>query len=218
MLHSHPDGYLAVPTDGISSGSAVLVLHAWWGLNDTIRAFCSRLADSGFVAFAPDLYHGKVADTIPGAETLSSTLDSRRANADIEEAVSFLTKMDGLDSRGLAVIGFSLGAYFALGLAVSAPKQVNSVVVFYGTRPGDYSRSKAAYLGHFAETDAFEPQQEVDNLENALRRAGRPVSFHSYPGTGHWFFEPDRVHAFDQTAANLAWERTLAFLRSSSTD
>jgi carboxymethylenebutenolidase len=71
----------------------------------------------------------------------------------------------------------------------------------------------AAYLGHFAETDAFEPQSDVDKLEAALRRAGRPVSFYRYIGTGHWFFEPDRSQAFNQAAASLAWDRTLAFLR-----
>ena len=59
-------GYLAMPERG--KGPGVLVLHAWWGLNDTIKAFCTRLAEAGFVAFAPDLYHGEVADTIAGAE------------------------------------------------------------------------------------------------------------------------------------------------------
>ena len=115
------------------------------------------------------------------------------------------------------MIGFSLGAFFALELSVTDPEHIRSVVVFYGTRPGDYESSRAAYLGHFAETDEFEPQAEVDDLEEALRGAGRPVSFYRYPGTGHWFFEPDRVEAFNPEAASLAWERTLAFLRRSST-
>ena len=115
------------------------------------------------------------------------------------------------------MIGFSLGAFFALDLSVADPEHVHSVVVFYGTRPGDYSSSKAAYLGHFAETDAFEPKSEVDKLEAALQRAGRPVRFHHYKSTGHWFFEPDRTQAFNQTAADLAWDRTLAFLKRSNT-
>jgi carboxymethylenebutenolidase len=214
MNDVQPDGYLAVPPTG--TGSAVLVLHAWWGLNDTMQAFCARLAESGFFAFAPDLYHGKIADNIPDAETLSSNLDFNRARADIAEATTFLNERAGQSDRGLAVIGFSLGAFYALDLSVADPDRVRSVVIFYGTRPGDYSRSKAAYLGHFAETDEFEPQSEVDELEEALRRAGRPVSFYQYAGTGHWFFEPDRVDAFNEAAASLAWDRTLAFLRRSS--
>lgn len=214
MPDTHPDGYLAVPPSG--EGSPVLVLHAWWGLNDTAKAFCRRLAESGFVAFAPDLYHGKVADTIAGAQALGSALDANQsqAKADIADALRFLTERAGKAGRGLAVVGFSLGAYYALDLSVSDPDHIRSVVAFYGTRRGDYSRSRAAYLGHFAETDEFEPQSEVDSLEEALRQAGRPVNFHHYPGTGHWFFEPDRADAFNQKAASLAWDRTLDFLRS----
>jgi carboxymethylenebutenolidase len=74
MTQSQPEGYLTLPPTG--EGPGVLVLHAWWGLNDTIKAFCNRLAANGFVTFAPDLYHGQVADTIPDAERLGSALDS----------------------------------------------------------------------------------------------------------------------------------------------
>lgn len=220
-LTAHDDqatarGYFALPQGG--QGPGVLVLHPWWGLNDTIRAFCTRLAAAGFVAFAPDLYHGKVVDTIPDAETQSSALfnDSRQAEAEIATAATFLSRHTGQTGGGLAVIGFSMGANFALDLAVKAPEHIRSVVVFYGTGGGNFSQSQAAFLGHFAENDEFEPQSEVDALKAALQSAGRPADFHIYPGTGHWFFEPDRTDAFNQEAASLAWDRTLAFLRNSS--
>ena len=208
-------GYLAMPER--SQGPGVLVLHAWWGLNDTMRAVCTRLAEAGFVAFAPDLYHGKVADTIADAETLGKALDANhlQAKAEIADATRFLGERAGQAEGGLAVIGFSLGAYYALDLAAADPDHIRSVVIFYGTGGGDFSSSKAAYLGHFAENDPFEPQSSVDNLEESLRRAGRPVSFYQYPGTGHWFFEPDRTDAYNPAAAALAWERTLTFLRDS---
>ena len=217
MPHAQPDGYLAVRPSG--EGRPVLVLHAWWGLNDTMKVFCTRLADAGFAAFAPDLYHGKVADTIAGAEALAKALDADhlQAKAEIAEAAKFLIERAGQTDDGLAVIGFSLGAYFALDLSVGASELIRSVVVFYGTGADDFSGSRAAYLGHFAENDEFEPQADGDHLEESLRRAGRPVSFYRYPGTGHWFFELDRSDAFDQAAASLAWDRTLAFLRRSST-
>ena len=89
----------------------------------------------------------------------------------------------------------------------------HSVVLFYGTGGGDFSTSKAAYLGHFAEQDDFEPLANVEDLAAALRKTGRSVDFHVYPGVGHWFFEPDRTQAYNAAAAKLAWERTLAFLR-----
>lgn len=215
MANAQPDGFLALPPAG--DGSPVLVLHAWWGLNDTIKAICTRLADEGFVAFAPDLYHGKLADTIPGAESLADALfnEPEQALSDVAQAVTFLAGRSGHADPGLAVMGFSLGAFFALDVSVTAPERVRSVVVFYGTRPGDYSASQAAYLGHFAETDEFEPPSNVDALEAALKRAGRPVTFHRYAGTGHWFFEPDRSQSYDEAAATLAWERTVAFLKRS---
>jgi carboxymethylenebutenolidase len=215
MPTTKPEGYLAVPpTD---KGSPVLVLHAWWGLNDTMKALCTRLAESGFVAFAPDLYHGKIADNVDEAQSLATGLDSKQAKADITDATRFLNERAGQADRGIAVIGFSLGAYYALGLSVEDPEHIRSVVIFYGTGPTDFGRSKAAYLGHFAEEDEYEPLPEVEKLEAALRSAGRPVTFHRYPGTGHWFFEADRKQAFNQAAASLAWDRTLAFLKDSPT-
>ncbi|RPI30567.1 MAG: alpha/beta fold hydrolase [Chloroflexota bacterium] len=216
MSNSQPDGYLAVPPAG--TGNGVLVLHAWWGLNDTMKAFCTRLAENGFVAFAPDLYHGKIADNIADAETLGAALDSNadQAKAEIAEATTFLNERAGQPGRGLAVIGFSLGAYYALDLSITDPEHIRSVVIFYGTGPADFSSSKAAYLGHFAEDDQFEPQSNVDELEESIKLAGRPVTFYRYSGTGHWFFEPDRPQAYNPAAASLAWDRTLAFLRRSS--
>jgi carboxymethylenebutenolidase len=213
MTPTQPDGYLATPAAG--KGSPVLVLHAWWGLNDTIKGVCDRFADSGFTAFAPDLYHGKVTDQIPEAEELGAALDANVAQAisDIAAALAFLQERAGAHESGVAVIGFSLGAYYALNLSVNAPESIRSVVVVYGTGPADFSTSKADYLGHFAEMDEFEPPSNVDALEEALKRAGRPVTIYRYSGTGHWFFEPDRVDVYNPAAATLAWDRTLAFLR-----
>lgn len=216
MSYTQPDGYLALPTSG--KGNPVLVLHAWWGLNDTMKSICTRLAEDGFTVFAPDLYHGKIAGTIADAEVLGSALDANhlKAKAEVAEAAKFLNERAGQTDQSLAVIGFSLGAYYALDFSVAAPDQVSSVVLFYGTGDGDFSRSKAAYLGHFAEEDGYEPQSNVDSLEESLRSAGRPVHFYRYPDTGHWFFEPDRLQNFNHAAASLAWDRTLAFLRRSS--
>ncbi|MCB8965867.1 MAG: dienelactone hydrolase family protein [Chloroflexota bacterium] len=215
MAQTQPDGYLALPATG--KGPGILVLHAWWGLNDTIKAFCTQLATAGFVAFAPDLYHGQVTDTIPGAETLSQALDDHQAKADLAAAVQFLNEHAQPSDQGFAVIGFSLGAYYALELAAADPEHIRSVVLFYGTGGADFNNSKAAYLGHFAENDPYEPQPNVDWLEESLKKAGHSVTFFRYPGTGHWFFEPDRLDAYNQAAANLAWERTLAFLKNSDT-
>ena len=212
MSQTQPDGHLALPPSG--TGPGVLVLHAWWGLNDTIKALCRRLAEAGFVAFAPDLYHGKVAATIPDAEALGSALDAnyQQAQAEISEATQFLADRTE-DGNNLAVVAFSLGAYYALALSAADPDHVRSVVLFYGNGGDDFTGSQAEYVGHFAENDPYVSSEEVDALEAALKRAGRPVTFYRYPGTGHWFFEPDRTDAYDEAAAKLAWDRTLDFLK-----
>ncbi|MEZ4518617.1 MAG: dienelactone hydrolase family protein [Chloroflexota bacterium] len=212
MMQTQPEGYLALPTDG--EGPGVLVLHAWWGLNDTIKTLCDRLAGEGYTVFAPDLYHGQVADTIAGAEALGNALDSNylQASAEIVEAVNFLEGRSSQSDHGVAVVSFSLGAYYALVLAAAEPERVHSVVLFYGAGGGDFSTAKAAFLGHFAENDIYEPLSSAKELEEELRSAGCSVTFHVYPNTEHWFFEPDRTDAYNEAAANLAWERTLSFL------
>src|SRR3990172_8580367 len=146
MTSSQPQGFLAAPPTG--KGSGVLVLHAWWGLNDTIKAFCTRLAEAGFVVFAPDLYHGKVADNIPDAEVLGNALDANheQAEAEVAEASEFLNERVGQAEQGLAVIAFSLGGYYALNLAATHPEHIRSVVLFYGTdgtMGTDFSNSQA---------------------------------------------------------------------------
>jgi len=99
MTHPQPQGFLAVPPTG--KGPCVLVLHAWWGLNDTMKAFCTQLAEAGFVAFAPDLYHGKLADNIADAETLSEALfgNPDQAKADVAEATTLLNERAGQADR-----------------------------------------------------------------------------------------------------------------------
>ena len=213
MKQSGPEGYLAVPNTG--GGPGVLVLHAWWGLNDTMKEVCDRLAGEGFVAFAPDLYRGKLASTIEEAEVLGRQLDDNadRAKADIAAAVDYLWERVTLQEHGLGVLGFSLGAYYALQLSADDPRRVRAVVLFYGTGDADFHRAKAAYLGHFAGNDPYEPPEGVDWLENTIMSSGRPVRFYRYEGVGHWFFESDRPDAFDEPAAQLAWDRSVAFLR-----
>ena len=186
MTHPQPQGFLALPPTG--AGPGVLVLHAWWGLNDTIKGVCHQLAASGYIAFAPDLYHGKVADTIPDAEILGGTVDTNflQAKAEVAEAALYLSERVGQSDRGLAVVAFSLGGFFALDLSAADPEHIRSVVLFYGTEGTmgtDFSTSRAAYLGHFAENDQYETKSNVDSLEQSLKRAGRPVTFYVYPGT-----------------------------------
>jgi carboxymethylenebutenolidase len=203
-------GYLAIPRKG--TGPGVLVLHAWWGLNDFFKGFCDRLATAGFVAFAPDLYHGAIASTRDEAQSLMSKVDQKAANRDLVSAVRSLQIHPGVRGKRLGVVGFSLGAFWGLWTAQELPADVAAVVLFYGTGDGNYGKIRAAFLGHFAETDEFEDAATVRNLEKVLRSGGKDATFYTYPGTGHWFFENDRPNAYDAGAAKIAWQRTVEFL------
>lgn len=212
MSDIQPEGYLALPKSG--TGAGVVVLHAWWGLNPFFKNVCQRLARAGFVAFAPDLYHGHHATVISEAERLSNHLQREEAEADIGNAISYLRGGEAVTSATVGVIGFSLGAFFALSVSCQRPQDVGAVVTFYGTRDGDYTLARAAYLSHFAESDEWEPASNVQQFEQRLRAANRPARFYTYPGTGHWFFEKDRPDAYHAKAARLAWQRTVKFLRT----
>jgi carboxymethylenebutenolidase len=208
--------YLAMPEQG--SGPGVLVLHAWWGLTEPFRRVCNRLAEAGFVALAPDLYHGKTTAVIEEAQALGAELDrdEERWRGDIAGAVQVLRKHVATslsDGRGkLALVGFSLGGAYALDMSVNLAEEIAAVVTFYASYPGlDYRGTKAAYLCHFAEDDPFEPAESVAQMEQALQATGRPVTVYTYPGTKHWFFEENRPE-YDAEAAQLSWGRTIAFL------
>jgi carboxymethylenebutenolidase len=209
-------GYLARPSH--DSGPGVMVLHAWWGLTEPFRHVCDRLAEAGFVAFAPDLYHGKTTTSVEEAQAFASALnqDEEGVRRDIEGAVQILSQDTATHPAGgrgkLAVAGFSLGGAYALDMSVNLAEQIAAVVTFYASYPGlDYSRASAAYLCHFAEDDPFEPAESVAQMEQEIQAARRPATIYTYPGTHHWFFEETRPE-YDAQAARLSWERTIKFL------
>jgi carboxymethylenebutenolidase len=208
-------GYLAVPAAG--SGPGVLVLHAWWGLTPFFTSVCDRLAEAGFVALAPDLHHGQTAATVEEAEALvkqSEGPNQVRTKAVAAGALAQLRAHPAVQGTGVGVVGFSMGAAWAIVLANQAPQDIAAVVLFYGTYSPDFTPARAAFLGHFAESDEWEPLEGVREMEAALRAAGREVTVHLYPHTGHWFFEADRPEAYKREAAEMAWTRTVEFLRS----
>lgn len=203
--------YLARPTGEVGPG--VLVLHAWWGLTPVFTQICDDLAARGYIALAPSLFAGEAtASTIPEAEALRDAQDEEAVVRPVLLAsAEMLRTLPGVNPSPLAVIGFSLGAYWAFHLSQVQPEHVGAVVVFYGAGEGDFRETQAAYLGHFAEQDPYEDLDYVRDLERQIRDAGREVAFYVYPATKHWFVEPNRPE-YDADAAGLAWERTREFL------
>ncbi len=205
------NGYLSSPE---KPRGGVLVLHAWWGLNDFFKGFANRLASQGFLALAPDLHDGAVATSVEGAKELRSKIADERIKQIVLGATDYLRADPSISGHKIGVVGFSMGAAWSFLLSTLKPETVGAVVVFYGSYPIDFSRSQASYLGHYAPDDEWEPLADVRATEEKIRGAGREVAFHFYPGTKHWFVEENRPVEYNREASNLAWKRTLEFLDS----
>jgi len=206
--------YIAIPKSG--SGPGVLILHSWWGLNPFFKGLCDRFAVAGFVAFAPDLYEGKVASTPEAAKKLRAKATASRrqpAYKMLMAAINHLSHHEAVTTPEVALVGFSMGGHWALWLAQRPELPVAATVVFYAARNGDFTQSKSRFLFHFAENDDWVSDASVKKLKRSLEAAGRDASCYGYPGTTHWFFESDRPEAFNHDAAARSWKRTLAFLR-----
>jgi carboxymethylenebutenolidase len=203
-------GYLAIPDSG--HGPGILVLHAWWGLNEVFREVCDRLAEAGFVALAPDLLGGRVATTVEDAEAQLAAADADELAHLTRSSLWTLRELPATVDGPVGVLGFSMGASMGLWLSARVPEGVAATAVFYGTQDIDFVESKSAYLGHYADVDPWVDEDGLALLEAELHLLGLDTTFHRYPGTGHWFFERDRPE-FDPAAADLAWDRTLAFFR-----
>ncbi|MET0729128.1 MAG: dienelactone hydrolase family protein [Acidimicrobiales bacterium] len=203
-------GYLALPEG--ESGPGILVLHAWWGLTPFFKQLCDRLAAEGYVALAPDLFEGAVAATVDEAEALLGEADADQLAHLTRSSLRTLRSMPMTPDGPVGVLGFSMGASMGLWLSAREADDVAATAVFYGAQDIDFSAARSAYLGHFAETDPYVEDDAVALLEAELHLDDLDVTFHRYPGTGHWFFEDDRPQ-HDVDAAALAWTRTLEFFR-----
>jgi carboxymethylenebutenolidase len=186
--------------------AGVLVLHAWWGLNDDVRAYARRLAGEGFTVETPDLYGaGRTATEIPAAEALMKARDKARATAEIDGGTDRLAKQGRF-----AVLGWSMGGSYAWDLVQRRPGAVAALVDHYGGGEFEPGAALPPILGHYGELD--DDIAPFHDLEQKLRAAGHSPEFHYYPGGQHWFAEPSRPQ-YDAAAAALAWDRTLKFLK-----
>lgn len=212
-------GYLATP--GVTPAPGVLVLQEWWGLVPQIKGVCDQLAGEGFVALAPDLYHGDIAEhtEMDKANELMTTLPPERAARDMAGAIDYLLASDATKGSAVGVIGFCMGGMLTLLIAAREGDRVGAAVPFYGAPLGesapDWGKLSAKVEGHFAETDGFFPPDAIKSLEEELRGLGKDVTFHVYPGTGHAFAnEEDPLDTYDESNAKVAWDRALAHLRA----
>jgi len=212
-------GYLARPKGG--SGPGVLVVQEWWGLDSGIKEMADRLAAAGFVALAPDLYHGELAghDEMDKAAQLMQSLPPDRAGRDMSGAIDYLAGLEGVGGRGIGVVGFCMGGMLSLIIAAMRPDKITAAVPFYGFPQGpaepDWTQLNAKVRGHMAEHDDFFGPEAAHALEQKLQGMGKDVIFTVHPGTGHAFMGPhNALGTLNEELAATIWPGVLEFLHS----
>lgn len=212
-------GYLALPTEG--RGPGLIVVQEWWGLDWGITEMCDRFAAEGFVAFAPDLYHGELAGhtEMDRAGELMSAMPIDRAGRDLSGGVDLLAEHPSVEGDAIGVVGFCMGGMLSFVLAALRPDRIKAVVAFYGFPSGDaqpdYTKIEAAIQGHMAEHDDFFGPDAARNLEQRLRELGKDVDFTVYPGAGHAFMAPhNALGTRDEALYAEVWPKTVAFLHA----
>jgi carboxymethylenebutenolidase len=207
-------GYLSSPERG--NGPGVVVIQEWWGLVDHIKEVADRFADEGFVALAPDFYHGQATEEPDEAGKLMMALDIDRVAKDGRGAVDYLLGAGGATGGKVAVVGFCMGGQLALYAATVAPDRIGAVADFYGIHPSaqpDLDALQAPVLGLFAENDEYAPPAAANALEQQIKQRGIETEFIVYPAVDHAFFNDTRPEVYDSASAEDAWERTISFFR-----
>ncbi|MGI8429032.1 MAG: dienelactone hydrolase family protein [Solirubrobacteraceae bacterium] len=212
---STTSGYLAVPESG--AGPAVVVLQEWWGLVPEIRGVCDSLAREGFLALAPDLFHGETTEQPDEAEQKMMAMNMDAAVKEMSGAVDFLAAHEGHQGERIGALGFCLGGGLAVWAASVNPKIAATVSYYYVMPHGkpDFSAIHGPVLGHFGTADDFVSVDAARELEQELRDADVPVEFHFYDDAGHAFMnEADRLGTYNPEAAGMSWNRTIRFLET----
>jgi carboxymethylenebutenolidase len=205
-------GYLAQPEEA-GTYPGVVVIQEWWGLAPHIKDIAERFAREGFIALAPDLYHGQAASEPDEARKLAMALDAPRAVQEIAAAARYLKKSEPSASQRIGVAGWCMGGGLALSTAAQHGNLIEAAVVFYG-RPltaSDTARLNVPVLGLYAEHDHGIPVEAVRVFEENLEKQGVPHEVHIYAGTQHAFFNETRPQIYHAAAAQDAWQKTLAW-------
>jgi carboxymethylenebutenolidase len=208
-------GFLAHP-DGDGPFPGVIVVQEWWGLDDHIKDVAQRFANEGFAAFAPDLYHGKIAAEPDEAQKLMMSLDMNRAAKELIAAAEHLTRQPIIAGRGIGATGFCMGGGLALTLACNSP-HIKAAAPFYGVNPNPVDKVKdlnGPVLAIYAENDDFAGPSVRNDLETALKQHGKQYEIKTYPGTHHAFFNDTRPDVYARDAAADAWQRVLSLFRA----
>jgi carboxymethylenebutenolidase len=207
------EGYLALPPSG--KGPGIVVIQEWWGLVPHIKEVTDRFAQEGFIALAPDLYHGKTTTSPDEAGKMMMALNIDETEKDLRGAVAYLLDHEGIIGDKVGTVGFCMGGALSLYAASKNP-QVGACVVFYGGHPKvkpDLRNIHAPVLGLYAAKDTFVTPDSVHELEARLKSLRKDIEVRIYENTDHAFFNDHRPEVYNKEAAEDAWQRTVSFLQ-----
>ena len=212
-------GYLARPADASDPLPGVVVIHENRGLNPHIQDVARRAALEGFAALAPDFLspQGGTPEDEDQAREMIGQLDQQQTIQDALAAVDFLEGHEATTDR-VGAIGFCWGGALANQVAVNS-STVAAVVPFYGRQPAssEVSQIQAPLLLHYAGLDD-RINAGIPEYEQALKDAGVDYTIHMYDGANHAFHNDTSEARYDQAAAELAWSRTIDFLKQHLAD
>jgi carboxymethylenebutenolidase len=207
-------GYLARPADASGALPAVVVIHENRGLNPHIEDIARRVALEGFIALAPDFLSplGGTPENEDQAREMIGQLDQQQTIENALAAVAFLEDDDATTGK-VGVIGFCWGGGLANQVAVNSA-DVAAVVPFYGRQPAaaEAAKIRAPLLLHYAGNDE-RINAGIPEYEQALKDAGVDYTIYMYEGANHAFNNDTNEARYDQAAAELAWSRTIDFLK-----
>ncbi len=206
-------GYLARPSTG--RGPGVIVIQEWWGLVPHIKAVADRFAAEGFVALAPDMYHGETATSPDDAGKLMMALRIDEVEKDLRGAIDYLLSRKEVQGSKAGTVGFCMGGQLSLYAACANPK-VGACVDFYGVHPNVQPNLKGLQgpvLGFFAEKDSFVTPEVARTLEHDLKAAGKKGEIHIFKGADHAFFNDTRKEVYNAAYAKECWTNMVGFFR-----
>jgi carboxymethylenebutenolidase len=209
-------GYLARPA-GDGPFPAIVVIQEWWGLDAHIKDLAERFAGEGFVALAPDLYHGQVATEPDDARKLVMALNGPIALREIGGAIGYLSALAEVEPKSVGVIGFCAGGRLTLVAAATGDERIGAVAAFYGGGVQPTAEFvggiNAPVLAVYGEEDAGIPPEQYNGLAAEMDRQEKTFDMVTYPGAGHAFMNDTRP-SYNANAAADAWVRAVQWFHT----
>ena len=214
--------YSSMPS-GEGEFPAVVIAHPASGVSDFTQSIADKLAESGFVAVAMDLFHRVTPEMVADGTPNNAYLDDSEIIQDVNATVSWVESFPTINSDRIGITGFCMGGRIAW-LAAASNNAFKAVIPYYGgnlwvargngtNTPYDLACDiECPMLFHFGEIDENPSQDDMRKLDTELTRLGKHHEFYTYPGADHAFMDFAQPNRYNKQASDMSWPRTIEFL------